>query len=76
MQCKYGDPTCPCQDGDMCHYEGDNPISVPPEFVRAALVQEFERGKLAGYKMVESKASATLRSKTASRAAKSAAVVE
>ena len=23
--CKYGDPTCPCQDGDMCHYEGPNP---------------------------------------------------
>ena len=20
--CRYGDPTCPCQDGDMCHYEG------------------------------------------------------
>jgi hypothetical protein len=23
--CKYGDPTCPCQDGDMCHYEGEDP---------------------------------------------------
>jgi hypothetical protein len=20
--CKFGDPSCPCQDGDMCHYEG------------------------------------------------------
>jgi hypothetical protein len=27
--CKYGDPLCPCQDGDMCHYEGDNPM-IPP----------------------------------------------
>ena len=26
MRCKYGDPTCPCQDGDMCHYEGPNPM--------------------------------------------------
>jgi len=26
--CKYGDPFCPCQDGDMCHYEGENPM--PP----------------------------------------------
>ena len=24
--CKYGDPFCPCQDGDMCHYEGPNPM--------------------------------------------------
>lgn len=21
--CPYGDPTCPCPDGDPCHYEGD-----------------------------------------------------
>ena len=34
--CKYGDPTCPCQDGDMCHYEGPRPMSVPPEYVRLA----------------------------------------
>lgn len=25
--CKYGDPYCPCQDGDLCHYEGENPMS-------------------------------------------------
>lgn len=31
--CKYGDPTCPCQDGDPCHYEGDNPMLVRPEYV-------------------------------------------
>ena len=28
--CKYGDPTCPCQDGDPCHYEGENAMNVPP----------------------------------------------
>jgi len=27
--CKYGDPLCPCQDGDMCHYEGPNPMTPP-----------------------------------------------
>lgn len=26
-KCKYGDPTCPCQDGDQCHYEGENPMT-------------------------------------------------
>ena len=26
-ECRHGDPTCPCQDGDPCHYEryGDSP---------------------------------------------------
>lgn len=28
--CKYGDTCCPCQDGDICHYEGDNPFPAPP----------------------------------------------
>lgn len=23
--CPHGDRYCPCQDGDACHYEGDNP---------------------------------------------------
>lgn len=27
--CKYGDPSCPCQDGDMCHYEGPNAWTKP-----------------------------------------------
>lgn len=27
--CKYGDPSCPCQDGDSCHYEGNNPWTPP-----------------------------------------------
>ena len=32
--CKYGDSTCPCPDGDMCHYEGlgawKSPTVEPP----------------------------------------------
>ena len=31
--CKYGDPTCPCQDGDPCHYEGDNPMTPPTALI-------------------------------------------
>lgn len=23
VECAYGDPYCPCQDGDPCHYEPD-----------------------------------------------------
>ena len=26
--CEYGDETCPCNDGDPCHYEGENPMSA------------------------------------------------
>ncbi len=40
MVCKYGDPICPCQDGDPCHYEphGDTPaMHVSPECVRNAI---------------------------------------
>lgn len=29
-RCKYGDPACPCNDGDQCNYEGENPM-VPPD---------------------------------------------
>lgn len=35
--CFYGDPTCPCQDGDACHYEGADPMAVRPEYVRSAI---------------------------------------
>jgi len=28
-KCKYGDKLCPCQDGDMCHYEGPNAMTPP-----------------------------------------------
>lgn len=27
--CPHGDPACPCPDGDMCHYEGPDPMSAP-----------------------------------------------
>lgn len=29
VPCKYGDLSCTCQDGDMCHYEGPNPMTPP-----------------------------------------------
>lgn len=31
--CRYGDPLCPCRDGDPCHYEwdGDSPPMRPPQ---------------------------------------------
>jgi len=28
-KCRGNDPFCPCQDGDLCHYEGENPMAVP-----------------------------------------------
>ena len=30
-QCLGEDPLCPCQDGDMCHYEGENPMPTAEE---------------------------------------------
>ena len=45
--CKYGDPVCPCQDGDPCHYEphGDTPaMHVAPESVLRAVAAEREAG--------------------------------
>lgn len=27
-ECPYGDPSCPCQDGDACHYEWS--MGTPP----------------------------------------------
>lgn len=27
--CKYGDPLCPCPDGDQCHYEGKDAWPAP-----------------------------------------------
>ena len=32
MSCSYGDPSCPCQDGDPCHYEdtADTTAMTPP----------------------------------------------
>lgn len=34
--CKHGDPSCPCQDGDSCHYEGANPWPEPSTQQKAA----------------------------------------
>ena len=31
-QCRGKDPLCPCQDGDMCHYEGENPMQTAEEY--------------------------------------------
>ena len=28
-RCPHGDETCPCQDGDQCHYDGENPMPCP-----------------------------------------------
>ena len=27
--CLHGDETCPCQDGDLCHYVGPDPMACP-----------------------------------------------
>lgn len=27
-KCIGNDPTCPCQDGDQCHYKGENPWPI------------------------------------------------
>lgn len=32
MICGYGNPLCPCPDGDPCHYEGENPWPAPYPF--------------------------------------------
>jgi len=43
--CKYGDPTCPCQDGDMCHYKAGwvtKAMPVPAEYADAALAKKDE----------------------------------
>ena len=29
--CRGDDPTCPCHDGDLCHYRGENPMMTPLE---------------------------------------------
>lgn len=49
--CPYGDPACPCQDGDSCHYEDtvDTQAMAPPaphaEAVRV-LEEAWWRGRL------------------------------
>ncbi len=36
-ECPYGDPTCPCPDGDACHYvaDADTPAMHPPTGAQA-----------------------------------------
>jgi hypothetical protein len=29
QKCIGSDPACPCQDGDACHYKGENPFPIP-----------------------------------------------
>lgn len=44
--CKYFDLFCPCQDGDTCHYEGEEPMRPPvdlgPFFVLIALENAYQ----------------------------------
>jgi len=54
--CKYGDPLCPCQDGDACHYEPQGkgqgktlPMLVRPEFTLRAIGQANTEGYIAGH---------------------------
>ena len=37
-KCPYGDPGCPCQDGDACHYvvAFGSPAMAPPDIFTAA----------------------------------------
>ena len=49
--CKYGDPSCPCQDGGACHYEPQGKtlaMLVRPEFVLRAIGQANAEGYTAG----------------------------
>ncbi len=40
--CEYGDPFCPCQDGDACHYRGHNPLPDPRPTIEQQIA-ELER---------------------------------
>ena len=42
--CLHGDPTCPCRDGDVCHYEphGDTPAARCPRSSRIGCRQCVE----------------------------------
>lgn len=47
IRCAYGDPLCPCQDGDPCHYTGRNPmirVSDPETMaILATVARNIER---------------------------------
>jgi hypothetical protein len=36
--CKYGDPNCPCPDGDPCHYEGKDAFTPPEQMTNTARI--------------------------------------
>lgn len=46
-RCRYGDPSCPCQDGDICHYEGENPMT-PPDHARLLAVLKDIHAQIMG----------------------------
>lgn len=39
VDCKYGDSYCPCQDGDICHYEGEDPMPYPRRYTETLEAQ-------------------------------------
>ena len=45
-QCRGNDNTCPCQDGLMCHYEGENPMTplvpTPEEFNKELIATMYQ----------------------------------
>jgi len=42
--CKFGDVACPCQDGDPCHFEGENPMTPPTLLTAIPQSAEFSKG--------------------------------
>lgn len=50
-RCPHGDPFCPCQDGDSCHYEGPDPFSCPnppPAAISIRVAPLDAEGRIAG----------------------------
>ena len=45
-ECFGGDPACPCQDGDLCHYRGDN--ASPPIHTTSELPDHQRPGVAVG----------------------------
>ena len=43
-KCIGDDPSCPCRDGDACHYKGDNPFSLPSAYQRSAVLAPEAEG--------------------------------
>lgn len=40
VPCVGHDPLCPCQDGDLCHYKGENPWPVSTMVVTAIDIEK------------------------------------